>query len=275
VKRLEPHQKVFGIGLSKTGTSSLGQALNILGIKAIHYPCDENTYQELSTENYRLSVLKEHQGAVDISVAPFYRDFYAVYPYSKVILTLRDMESWLNSIEAHLKLLEAWRDTDPQLKKFSEFILPRVYGSLAFDERRFRYAYETHVRNVLQFFDGRPADLLVMDICAGDGWEKVCPFLGVPRPEVPFPRTNSFADLESWMLRRQAAVEDILNLIPPGETLALADQAQFGTLVAPGRRIIPFIERDGVYYGPPPDDAVAINELERARRSGCGYIAFG
>ena len=30
--------KVFGIGLSRTGTSSLYEALTILGIDTIHYP---------------------------------------------------------------------------------------------------------------------------------------------------------------------------------------------------------------------------------------------
>ena len=35
--------KIFGLGLSKTGTSSLGEALNILGINTIHYPFDEAT----------------------------------------------------------------------------------------------------------------------------------------------------------------------------------------------------------------------------------------
>ena len=32
-----------------------------------------------------------------------------------------------------------------------------------------------------------PDRLLVMDIPAGDGWEKLCPFLGVPIPDAPFP----------------------------------------------------------------------------------------
>ena len=42
---LKENQKVFGLGLSRTGTTSLGRALNILGIKTIHYPCDKKTYE--------------------------------------------------------------------------------------------------------------------------------------------------------------------------------------------------------------------------------------
>jgi len=40
-------RKIFGLGLSKTGTSSLTDALNLLGVKAVHYPHDQRTYEEL------------------------------------------------------------------------------------------------------------------------------------------------------------------------------------------------------------------------------------
>jgi hypothetical protein len=36
--------------------------------------------------------------------------------------------------------------------------------------------------------------LLVMDICGGEGWEKLCPFLNQPTPEVAFPRRNVFGE---------------------------------------------------------------------------------
>ena len=46
--------------------------------------------------------------------------------------------------------------------------------------------YVQHNRNV---FDAVPRDkLLVMDIAAGDGWDELCAFLGLPRP----PRNVSF-----------------------------------------------------------------------------------
>jgi 3'(2'), 5'-bisphosphate nucleotidase len=32
--------------------------------------------------------------------------------------------------------------------------------------------------------------LLVLDITAGEGWEKLCPFLGKPIPDIPFPKAN-------------------------------------------------------------------------------------
>lgn len=35
--------KVFGIGLSRTGTYSLSKALDVLGFYTIHYPIDPTT----------------------------------------------------------------------------------------------------------------------------------------------------------------------------------------------------------------------------------------
>ena len=144
---LKEHQKVFGLGLSKTGTSSLGEALNMLGIKTIHYPHDQKTYDDLTNGNYRLSVLEEYQGIVDISVAPFYAQLDRIYPDSKFILTVRNKDSWLRSIEIHWRLMMDRCNSDPQYKKYTEFICACVYGSLQFNRDRFLYVYDTHLQN--------------------------------------------------------------------------------------------------------------------------------
>ncbi len=65
--------KVFGIGLSKTGTKSLVKALKILGYKSVHYPRN-------------LNVLKNYDAAADISVAHAFKELDKKYPKSKFIL---------------------------------------------------------------------------------------------------------------------------------------------------------------------------------------------
>jgi 3'(2'), 5'-bisphosphate nucleotidase len=42
----------------------------------------------------------------------------------------------------------------------------------------------------MDYFKDRPQDLLVIDVTAGEGWEKLCPFLGKPTPDIPFPKAN-------------------------------------------------------------------------------------
>jgi glycosyltransferase involved in cell wall biosynthesis len=81
--------------------------------------------------------------------------------------------------------------------------------------------------------------------------------------------------LHSASHRIQQATEEIAALVPAGATMILVDQDSWGAAddVA-GRRRIPFLERDGRYWGRPADDATAIRELERLRHSGAQFIVF-
>ena len=56
--------------------------------------------------------------------------------------------------------------------------------------------YERHNREVVEFFGARSDDLLVFDMFAGEGWEKLCAFLRLPVPAEPFPWRNSKAERE-------------------------------------------------------------------------------
>jgi hypothetical protein len=67
---------------------------------------------------------------------------------------------------------------------------------------------------------------------------------------------------------------NIATLIPAKDTFILVDDEQFGVTVTAGRPAMPFLERDGQYWGPPPDDRTAITELERLRQAGARFIAF-
>ena len=52
--------------------------------------------------------------------------------------------------------------------------------------------YRHHEGAVRSYFAGRPDDLLVLDVAAGQGWEPLCEFLGHEVPEAPFPWSNRF-----------------------------------------------------------------------------------
>jgi len=80
----------------------------------------------------------------------------------------------------------------------------------------------------------------------------------------------------AWWHQVHRAVEEVLRLVPAGESFILVDEDHWGLgddLEA--RRRIPFLERNGEYWGEPPDDAIAIRELERLREAGAGFIVFG
>ncbi|HXJ38861.1 MAG TPA: PIG-L deacetylase family protein [Bryobacteraceae bacterium] len=78
----------------------------------------------------------------------------------------------------------------------------------------------------------------------------------------------------AWYRIHEAA-QEIRNLVPADGSFILVDEGRFEapSLFAP-RRPIPFLEKNGAYWGKPPDDATAIGELERLREAGAGFIVF-
>jgi hypothetical protein len=166
--------------------------------------------------------------------------------------------------------MSEWQENFPQFRRFHDFISARVYGGTRYERERFRRAYETHERSVREYFRERPADLLVLDICAGEGWERLCPFLGCEIPDTPFPRANE------WMHLLLRASEEIAVVIPSGERFILVDEQGFGREFARGRESVPFLERGGEHWGAPANDQQAIAEFERTRHeTGAHFIAFG
>ncbi len=67
---------------------------------------------------------------------------------------------------------------------------------------------------------------------------------------------------------------EIAEIIPDKQSCILVDDGWFGPQLVPGRRLIPFLERKGQWWGRPLDDASAIAELERMRRKGSAFIIF-
>jgi hypothetical protein len=166
--------KIFGIGLSKTGTTSLHHAFKELGFESKHFP----KVPEIFTGRFRC--LDKYDAACDVSIVPYYPQLDAAYPGSKFILTVRDVDDWLQSMESW------WR----RERKPSEYIIQvrlAVFGVHAFHAGRLKYVYEKHAADLEKYFAGRPDDLLVLNICGGEGWEKLCPFLNRPAPETSFP----------------------------------------------------------------------------------------
>ena len=79
----------------------------------------------------------------------------------------------------------------------------------------------------------------------------------------------------AWAERRAIGAQEIRCTVAPGELFALVDEELWGPDEFPDRRAHRFIERDGEYYGAPPDDGVAIEELGRSRQTGTAWMVFG
>jgi len=166
-------RKIFVVGLTHTGKNSLDVALTRLGYSCKHYPHPNQVMQEAA----RYDVLS------DTPVISYMVRLDRHYPDARFILTVREIESWLKSCEVHWKRRR-------KLKKIQKVNRKRVYGATAFDAERFRKVYIAHEAWVRKHFAGRPDKLLVLNVCGGEGYEKLCPFLGVPVIDKPFPHVN-------------------------------------------------------------------------------------
>jgi 3'-phosphoadenosine 5'-phosphosulfate (PAPS) 3'-phosphatase len=176
--------KIFGIGLSKTGTSSLAQALEILGYRTRDYPgLAQYLPGDLATLDPAL--LENHDALTDTPIPSLYPALDARYPGAKFILTVRGMDGWLKSCQKQFTEKHAAALAAGHHQLFTD-----LYGCTVFDDTRFRQGYAKFVGEVETYFRDRPDDLLIIDVTAGEGWEKLCPFLGKPIPDLPFPKAN-------------------------------------------------------------------------------------
>jgi hypothetical protein len=188
--------KIFGIGYPKTATSSLSNALAKLGYRSAHDPYDVLPVffpEELQGVDYDPRVIEDND-ALSGLICLVYRELDRAYPGSKFILTVRDEQKWLNSVRAHMKnnATPERRAMDAEMP-LRPFTRAKLYnGDLWFNEEHtcdYLNTYREFNRGVQEYFRGRD-DLLIMDFEQGDGWDKLCDFLGCPVPDKPMPWKN-------------------------------------------------------------------------------------
>lgn len=169
------HERIFGIGFFRTGTKSLNEALRILGFTAGQAP----TMMEV--------VL--YQCVTDVIPLFFWKELIDAYPKSKAILTVREPGSWRQSTISTVGRNPVWNRRLDWARDIAFNVFTRKFLGNAGYREDWDQKYLDHNKEVQEYFAANcPERLLVMDICGGDGWEKLCPFLGREIPNVPFPR---------------------------------------------------------------------------------------
>jgi hypothetical protein len=185
--------RIFGIGMHKTATTSLHNAFEILGFKSGHW---ENAHwaKAVWTEMSHIGKslhLERFYALSDIPVSQLYRELDQAYPNSKFILTVRDEEDWLHSVKNHfdgdVNLFQKVWDKDP----FTNKMHSQIYGRKKFDAAVFLSAYRRHNADVMDYFKGRPDDLLIMDMSKKQGWKELCLFLNAAIPSQGYPMKNT------------------------------------------------------------------------------------
>jgi tetratricopeptide (TPR) repeat protein len=184
--------KIFGIGLSRTGTTTLAAALTILGFNTLHW-ANPLTHEIISDDDLHI-----FEAFTDTPISARFELLYDLFPNSKFIFTTRPFDSWVRSMSRYWQRNHGVSGFDearaemaqPDAFRYgSEFC--NINRSLYFDFNNYAEAFDAHERRVRRFFQDKPADrFLELNVLAGDGWPKLCAFLGRDEPLAPFPWEN-------------------------------------------------------------------------------------
>jgi tetratricopeptide (TPR) repeat protein len=184
--------KIFGIGLSKTGTSSLAAALNKLGFNTLDW------INSLTCELFAEDDIHLFDAFTDTPVTASMEFLYHLFPASKFIYTIRSIDDWEGSV-----INQVWRhfgyadfaETKKAVQRHDAFPyglrFSNLHRSLYFNHGSYRDAFRAHDQRVREFFRDKPPNrFLEFNIFAGHGWQELCAFTGHAVPVEPFPWAN-------------------------------------------------------------------------------------
>jgi hypothetical protein len=201
--------KLIGAGLPRTGTLSQKVGLEMLG----YGPCDHMVNllanldlvpqwrRALEGEGRWAEIFDGFEATVDWPGSFFYRELIEAYPDAKVLLSVRDGESWARSMRDTIwgviygdillrHLSDARCVVDPKWRGYTN-LMDAMWQRLGLSGQDVTpeqmvsgmERYNEEVRQTV------PADrLLVWSIT--DGWQPLCDFLEVSVPDAPFPHLN-------------------------------------------------------------------------------------
>ncbi|KAI8882977.1 hypothetical protein K501DRAFT_333610 [Backusella circina FSU 941] len=206
--------EVIGAGIGRSGTDSLRTALDILGYNTMHF---KNFFYDLRLDpdlfinaHYNRQetdwdkVYENYTAAVDIPTWIWYKDLMKKYPDAKVVLTMRDPDSWYKSVKRIHSRSDIMKENvvpkEPLKKRFeladviinkSELLNPETFVDEEYTKALYRKHYEEVIATVPE------EKLFIMEL--GEGWDRLCAFLGKEVPDVPYPRVNTGDDFEMFM----------------------------------------------------------------------------
>jgi hypothetical protein len=220
--------EVIGAGFGRTGTASLKVALEELGFGPCYHMSElfEHSEHVPLWEAARQGepvdweeIFYGYKATTDWPSGAFYAELMERYSDAKVILTVRDPESWYESARSTIFSMQRVASSSPLFSLAAAFV-PRIrsirravsmVSGLAWEDMfdgRFEdreYAIGVFERWNEEVQERVPAErLLVYEV--KEGWGPLCAFLGVEAPEdKPFPHLND-AEVFRGRIRRMRAL---------------------------------------------------------------------
>ncbi|KAH7094592.1 P-loop containing nucleoside triphosphate hydrolase protein [Paraphoma chrysanthemicola] len=203
--------RLLVLSAPRTGTESLNAALEQLGYNVFSFGKMMSNWREtipLWTEAieakhfgkgkpYDREEFDKLLGDYDVVKCPhallFSEELVKAYPEARVIITLRDFESWKRSMDNTIwplrhsvgyRLLHRFDDFRRVWWPFMCLVIDTAYVGW---EENSKEMYEEHHRQMRKLVP--PSRLL--EFWPKDGWKPLCTYLEVPVPNAPFPRVNA------------------------------------------------------------------------------------
>ena len=204
--------KIIGAGFGRTGTVSTKAALEILGFGPCYHMREilksrpgysdghlklwsEHARARAAGEDHRMDwehIFAQYPATMDHPASIYYKELMETFPDAKVILNVRDSESWFKSWQTLFDGFDFFRYFAP--------IIPPVRRALDIVDVLIRDVemngnieresnieiFERHNREVIETV---PADRLLV-FSVKEGWGPLCKFLDVEVPDQPFPHLN-------------------------------------------------------------------------------------
>ncbi len=172
LKKPSYSSKVFCIGYNKTGTTSVGMSLAMLGYDNCSF--NKKVWRNYYKSNRIVKILRYTARFDSFDDLPWLKEemipiLDIAFPNSKFIYLTRDEESWKKS-------LHSWK-----------FKVTNTYPDI---EKSFQ-DFKSHEKFVLEYFKNRPAqDFISLDVKDKQGFKKLADFLGKTAPSDAFPHFN-------------------------------------------------------------------------------------
>lgn len=163
--------KVFQIGFNKCGTDSICRLFKSSGYNAAHwekgklartikYNFNNNIKILTGIENF--TCYTDMDSTIDEfpnEAFKYFKEIDKQYPGSKFILNIRNIDTWIESRIHHNPFGKN------STKKYSD-LFQHHYGLKNIEEVKeyWKNDWETHIKNVLEYFKDRPDDLIVFNI---------------------------------------------------------------------------------------------------------------
>jgi len=192
-------QKVFGIGLNKTETTTLAKCLQHFGFRHKSFDLDLTKYVQNGHLEPVYEVADKNDSFEDWPWPLIFKKMDERYRNSKFILTTRKNKySWIKSLKRHADRIGP--------TEFRELVygFPMPHGH----EDEHVKIYERHNKRVRSYFGNR-GDFLEVCWEEESGWEEICQFLDEPVPNIPFPHANQSPSAPRSLFRKiQRAILD-------------------------------------------------------------------